>query len=183
MALSVSGHTLVKHVSSTSLTGEEATPSAPLRLGYEGPGTAIVQVQANFVSRHPLMAADEGDLKVVRRYERDGGEATVEAGELVALQEVVSVQLSVASNRSIDQAILTDYIPAGFELYGDPPGGWSIFPGGLRVSLPKLDGEQAFHYKIRAVTEGEFHALPARLQAAYLARLDASSDEMVFLVR
>ena len=183
MALSVSGHTLVKHVSSTSLTGEEATPSAPLRLGYEGPGTAIVQVQANFVSRPPLMAADEGDLKVVRRYERDGGEATVEAGELVALQEVVSVQLSVASNRSIDQAILTDYIPAGFELYGDPPGGWSIFPGGLRVSLPKLDGEQAFHYKIRAVTEGEFHALPARLQAAYLARLDASSDEMVFLVR
>ena len=129
------------------------------------------------------MVADGGDLSVVRRYHGNGGKDTIAAGELVAREEVVNVHLTVTSNRSIDQAILTDFIPAGFELHGDLPEGWTTFPGGLRVSLPTLEGEEAFHYKIRAVSEGKFHALPARLQAVHLGRLDANSDEMVFLVR
>ena len=183
VALSVSGNMLAQYVSTTSLTKGAASPSAPLRLVYEGPGTVIVQAHASFVRRPPLMVADGGDLSVVRRYHGNGGKDTIAAGELVAREEVVNVHLTVTSNRSIDQAILTDFIPAGFELHGDLPEGWTTFPGGLRVSLPTLEGEEAFHYKIRAVSEGKFHALPARLQAVHLGRLDANSDEMVFLVR
>ena len=184
------GHTLVLSgaelvaVGRTEETGEETTP--PLRLVYAGEDAVNVHAHLSVVRQPTLIGENRGDLFIKWHYMKaaSSGEASsLRPGDPVMIGDVVDVVLSLGANRRIDHLSLTDFMPAGFELACDLPIGWASQDGQLDARLQTLEAETVFRYSMKATRPGQFHALPARLNAIYLARLDASSEEMVFFVK
>ena len=182
-ALALSGNDLVE-AAGTEESADLTTP--PLRLVYAGANPVGVHAHLMVVRQPTLIREHRGDLFIGRRYARASSSGDAEiltAGEDVAIGDTIEVVLTFGSTRQIDHLSLTDFLPSGFEIVGELPSGWTIQDGGIGACLPTLESETEIRYRIKAVTRGQFRALPARLSSIYLARLEARSEEMILLVK
>lgn len=179
------GHTLVLSGADLEKAGriEGGVEKLPLRLVYSGADRVSAHGHLTVVLKPTLIGENRGDLSIRRRYVRPGSDQAMSPGDSIAMGETVEVVLTVKSNRPMDHLSIVDHLPAGFEIVGELPNGWSHADDELSVHLPELEAETEFRYAIKATAGGLFHALPARLKALYLARLKAISEEMVLLVR
>ncbi len=168
-------------------TGEAGTSPVALKLRHTGEAPLWLKGRLEW-RRQPLViaAVTSPEVSLRRRYHRAGAAEPVRAGEPLALGESIRVELTLETEGRAGTVEVVDWIPAGFALAGDLPEGWtlSIDSGELRGLASTFDKrrEQRFAYEIRAVREGLFHALPARVEAPHLADWGAASEEMIFQV-
>ena len=108
--------------------------------------------------------------------------------------DVINVRLVITSTRRQTRLLVEDIIPAGFEIidrgnvdYYDWENWWigqDIKDDRISFYLDILPrGRQVIDYKIRASTQGTYHALPARIFAMYQPAISARTAEQEFTVR
>lgn len=180
-------------ISSDESTPPETTPNAeevpePMRLVYEGDGNVAAQVTLRMVTQPVLIEGVGSEMKVTRTYFRvteSEGESVREplpAGATVMHGDVMEVDVTMSSDRALDELIWHDPWPAGVMLEGEAPEGWQVASGGWRAVIAALDEPQTFTYRLKATAEGLFHALPATLRDPSLDQLSAFSQEMALRV-
>src|SRR5690606_21672626 len=140
--------------------------------------------------------------EITRRYlDRQGEE--IDPREIIQGQ-IVQVELSIGGNRSLDNVIIQDLLPAGLEIENtrlassedvpeaaDAERGISVNRrdiGDDRMLLsgeldPLHQGPQKYAYTAGAVTPGEFIAPPAMLEAMYDPQVSARSAPRRIVVK
>lgn len=165
--------------------GGEALRAA-LDLRYSG-STPLRVVGRARVMHRPLILPREAspELALRRRYERESDGQAVVAGDRLRVGDILVVRHAVTAERRLGHLVLEDPVPAGFEVEGELPEGWrGSEEAGVKASLPALeaDSESSYHYTIRAVREGRFHALPASVRSRYRPEWIAESEETIFRI-
>lgn len=122
------------------------------------------------------------------RYER----VPIKDGDAVASGDLIQVELLLTADNDYTFLAIEDYKPAGCEPI-DVQSGY-VFQEGFGTYRELRDqktmfyienigqGEHLLRYRVRAEVPGVFHALPARIFAMYVPRLDAGSGEQVIRI-
>ena len=175
------------HLSLSDLAG------ADVQLSCET-GLAHIAWVAQGVPVNPDPKPVSQGADISRRYlDREGEE--IDPNEIIQGQ-IVQVELSIGGNRTLDNVVIQDLLPAGLEIENarlassedvpepdDADSGISVNRTDIRDdrmlvfgNLYRMkNGKQKFTYTTRAVTTGEFIAPPALLEVMYDPQVKASS--------
>ncbi|MBX2999258.1 MAG: hypothetical protein KF893_12160 [Caldilineaceae bacterium] len=146
--------------------------------------TAILNQQIYYEGFTPVSSVDEG-LSVARSYKL--AEGTPRNDGAYNLNDLVEVTLKVKNNQELWYVLITDPIPAGFEVVEERmnPRGWGGYDDvfywniwGYNQKEARDDrveffitnlwqGEHTFTYLMRATTAGDFSVLPATASPMY----------------
>jgi uncharacterized protein YfaS (alpha-2-macroglobulin family) len=157
-------------------------------------GTAYITYLAEGVPLAPPGEAVANGVSLERRYLDRNGDP-LDPQSLIQGQLVV-VELTVGGNRSLDNVVVQDLLPAGLEIENprlesaetieadDENSGFTVDRMDVRddrmllfASLHKVaKGPQKFRYTTRAVTPGEYVQPPAMLEAMYDPRVQARTQ-------
>ena len=122
------------------------------------------------------------------RYER----VELKDGDRVTSGEIIQVELNLDADNDYTFLAIEDFKPAGYEPI-DVQSGY-VFQEGFGTYRELRDqktmffiehiaqGKHLLRYRLRAEVPGVFHALPARIFAMYVPRLDAGSGEQVMTI-
>ncbi|MAX25326.1 MAG: hypothetical protein CMJ19_12570 [Phycisphaeraceae bacterium] len=122
------------------------------------------------------------------RYER----IKLNDGDEVASGEIIQVELNLEADNDYTYLAIEDFKPAGCEPIDVQSGyvrqeGFGTYRE-LRDQKTMFfiehiaQGKHLLRYRLRAEVPGVFHALPARVFAMYVPRLDAGSDELIMKI-
>jgi uncharacterized protein YfaS (alpha-2-macroglobulin family) len=122
------------------------------------------------------------------RYER----IELKDGDEVASGEIIQVELNLEADNDYTYLAIEDKKPAGCEPIDVQSGyvrqeGFGTYRE-LRDQKTMFfiehiaQGKHLLRYRLRAEVPGVFHALPARVFAMYVPRLDAGSDELIMKI-
>lgn len=175
-----------KHFADFDATEERYTAlawdGAQVRLSLEGNGSCYYYWSAFGIPRDSFIEEYARELQVRRRYFDKDGEGlthTFQHGELIVAEIAVK-----ALNDSLENVVVVDMIPAGFEIENprlesraDIP--WikadAFKPDYVDIRDDRLiffgnfprQRERKFYYALRAVTQGEFILPPVAAEAMY----------------
>jgi hypothetical protein len=130
-------------------------------------------------------------LEIERTYRTSDGKA-LEDGS-VAIGDIIeaTIQVRAHGDDRIENVALVDLLPAGFALEPEGSGeGSTLFPefverreDRLMIFTDIAPREQVFHYKLRAVTKGEFQVPPPYAEAMYNLSKKARGHTGTIMVR
>jgi uncharacterized protein YfaS (alpha-2-macroglobulin family) len=163
--------------------GAEGHVPVVVKAGGDKPIMAIASMSYDSTAAGRMAASNDG-IAVERRYFRvneNGKRVILADGEKVSVGELIEVELKVMTEDGLSYVHLRDPIPAGLE----PLEQLSGYDGG--AYRESRHGETSFffsslsswnqiqRYRLRAVTEGDATALPARAECMYAPEIGGQS--------
>lgn len=178
-----SGGKTIGKVDGNDWKGSKALLSGgPLEIVTKGSGRLYYSWQASGISRSGAYKEEDNYLKVRRQFfDRHGNEitgATFKQNDLV----IIAITLEKAFSNSIENIVVTDMLPAGFEIENSrtkelPGMDWiknAATPTAIDVRDDRIhffvdayNNRQTYYYAVRAVSLGNYKQGPVSADAMY----------------
>ncbi|MCE5300000.1 MAG: hypothetical protein LLG37_03880, partial [Spirochaetia bacterium] len=197
--ISVNGAAYSKQAGVTGVTMKDSKGLwKDISVENEGKNRFYYNVYVEGVPAEKNKATVSKGMKVYRKYfNEDGSEAnltSVKQGRLV----IVSVTVEALSGRTLDNVVIVDMLPAGFEIENPrlktrgrlsftPEANFNAAFEDIRddrmiLFTKQFSGSQTFSYSVRAVTPGRFTVPNVYAEAMYDPELVAETYEDKYLV-
>lgn len=182
-SIKVNGKQVYHFEGGTYTLSSKTLPAGKIDITAEGEGSVYYFMEQEGITRDGSFKQEDNFLKVRKTfYDRYGHTLsgnTFKQNDLI----IVGITLENAFSRSVDNVVVTDMLPAGFEIensrINEIPGmDWikdasysdAIDIRDDRVNIfTDANGKKKFYYAVRAVTPGSFHMGPVSADAMYAA--------------
>ncbi|MBP6517073.1 MAG: hypothetical protein KA242_08480, partial [Chitinophagales bacterium] len=182
-SIKVNGKQVYHFEGGTYTLSSKTLPAGKIDITAEGEGSVYYFMEQEGITRDGSYKQEDNFLKVRKTfYDRYGhvlNGNTFKQNDLI----IVGITLENAFSRSVDNVVVTDMLPAGFEIensrINEIPGmDWikdasysdAIDIRDDRVNIfTDANGKKKFYYAVRAVTPGSFHMGPVSADAMYAA--------------
>ena len=178
---SVNGGEVHKLTGETSVVKDEKLSGKTVELKNTGTKDIYYHLMAEGTKLQSKKESIENGISVTREY-RDEKGSTINLGS-IAQGQLVVVTLRVKCSKELDNLVIVDLLPAGFEVDNprlssrgnlgfDPQCDFSAAFSDFRddrvlLFSKNIEGEHAFSYSVRAVTPGQFQVPGLTAEAMY----------------